>query len=401
VKTGRKPVSVVQVNYAFDKQLTDPDQLLDRYFTLTGWSDALVRAGAGPVAVVQRFDRDVEVVRNGVDYVFRREAIPAAVAARRPDVAHVNGLIFPIRTWRLRRALGRAAAVVVQSHSDGGAIGREPELRLLGRAARGAVDAFLFAADEHASAWRQVGLVGRDQPVYQVMPASSTLRPFDTAQGKPFDGAQGKPTARAAAREASGVSGSPAILWVGRLNVNKDPLTVLDAFERALPELPDATLTMIFGTGELLEEVRARIAGSPALSARVRLAGVVPHERMAAFYSAADLFVVGSHHEGSGYSLMEACACGALPVVTDIPTFRLMTGGGAVGALWTPGDAAGCARALGEVSRRDLSTERVRLADHFKRALSWDAVGRRALEIYQEVRGARCGVRGAGETASP
>ena len=46
---------------------------------------------------------------------------------------------------------------------------------------------------------------------------------------------------------------------------------------------------------------------------------------MAAFYSAADLFVVGSHHEGSGYSLMEACACGAMPVVTDIPTFRLLT----------------------------------------------------------------------------
>jgi glycosyltransferase involved in cell wall biosynthesis len=377
VKTGRKPVSVVQVNYAFDKQLTDPDQLLDRYFTLTGWSDALVRAGAGPVAVVQRFHRDVEVVRNGVDYVFRREAIPAAVAARRPDVAHVNGLIFPVRTWRLRRALGRAAAVVVQSHSDGGAIGREPALRLLGRAARGAVDAFLFAADQHAAAWRQAGLVGRDQPVYQVMPASSTLQPFDAALVRPID--------RAAAREVSGVSGSPATLWVGRLNANKDPLTVLDAFERALPDLPDATLTMIFGTGELFEEVRARIARSPALSACVRLTGLVPRERMAAFYSAADLFVVGSHHEGSGYSLMEACACGALPVVTDIPTFRLMTGAGAVGALWTPGDAGGCARALTEVGRRDFDAERARLADHFTRELSWDAVGRRALAIYGEV----------------
>ena len=109
-----------------------------------------------------------------------------------------------------------------------------------------------------------------------------------------------RPLPRDAAREQTGMSGAPAILWVGRLNANKDPLTVLDAFERALPDLPDARLTMIFGTVELFEEVRARIARSPALSARVRLAGVVPHERMAAFYSAADLFVVGSHHEGSG-----------------------------------------------------------------------------------------------------
>ena len=118
---------------------------------------------------------------------------------------------------------------------------------------------------------------------------------------------------------------------------------------------------------------------------RVRLTGEVPHDRMASFYSAADLFIVGSHHEGSGYALMEACACGAVPVVTNIPTFRLLTGDGSVGALWEPGDADGCARALIDAGRRDLSAERARLADHFARELSWPAVGTRALEIYEEV----------------
>ena len=154
------------------------------------------------------------------------------------------------------------------------------------------------------------------------MEASSTLQPM----------------ARGAARRGSGVAGSPAILWVGRLNANKDPLTVLDGFERALRDLPGATLTMIYSD----DESAGRGAGSgssasPALRDRVRLVGAVPHDRMASFYSAADLFVVGSHHEGSGYSLMEACACGAVPVVTDIPTFRLLTGGGSIGALWTAG----------------------------------------------------------------
>ena len=33
---------------------------------------------------------------------------------------------------------------------------------------------------------------------------------------------------REQAREMTGVTGSPALLWVGRLNANKDPLTVLD-----------------------------------------------------------------------------------------------------------------------------------------------------------------------------
>ena len=110
---------------------------------------------------------------------------------------------------------------------------------------------------------------------------------------------------------------------------------------------------------------------------------------MAEFFSAADLFVAGSHHEGSGYALMEACACGTIPVVTDIPTFRVMTAGGTIGALWRSGDAAGCARALIEVAARDLDEERRKLAQHFERELSWEAVGKRAMEIYCDVIGLR------------
>jgi len=381
VKTGQATVSVVQVNCAFDKALTDPDAVLDRYITLTGWSEALLRAGAARVTTVQRFHRDARIARRGVDYIFRRAQVAAAVAAFSPDLAHVNGLTFPWQTWQLRRALDPACAIVVQSHADGGAIGWAPELRLPGRALRRAADAFLFAADEHAAVWRQAGFIAADQPTYRVMEASSTFRP----------------AARAAARDTTGVDGSPAVLWVGRLNANKDPLTVLDGFEHALRDLPGATLTMIFGTDELGAEVRRHISQSCVLRERVRLAGIVAHERMPSFFSAADLFVLGSHHEGSGYSLMEAIACGAAPVVTDIPTFRLLTGGGSVGALWKVGDVADCARALVDVGRRDLTAERARLADHFTRELSWDAVGRRAMEIYGQVvgaRGLRLGARG-------
>ncbi len=383
MKTGPKTPSVVQVNFAYDNRLTDPDQLLRRYFTLTGWSDALVRAGAGTVAVIQQFHRDADVERHGVRYLFRRQRLQPAAASLRPDIAHVHGLEFPARTWLLRRALDRDAAVVVQSHADGGAIGRAPRLRLLGRAARHAVDAFLFAADEHAETWRGAGLVAAHQPTYRIMPASTSLRPC------PGPAAE------------TGVSGSPAVLWVGRLNTNKDPLTAIDGFERALRHLPDAMLTMIFSEAELLPDVEQRLQRSPALRARVRLVGEIAHERMAAWYSAADLFLVGSHHEGSGYSLMEAIACGAWPVVTTIPTFRLLTGGGRAGTLWRPGDPDDCARALVEAGTADRERARAQLAAHFARELSWDAVGRRAVEIYEDVLGARRSRLDARDTASP
>ena len=369
VKTGLTNPSVVQVNYAFDKGLTDPDALLDRYATLTGWSEAVAAAGARRSAVVQRFHRRARLSRNGVDYVFVDGGVSRAVAALEPDVAHVNGLAFAARTWLLRRSLPPSTALVVQNHSDTGPMGRAPMLRLLGRATRSVVDAFLFAADEHVVRWRSAGFISPRQRTYQVMESSTRIEPIDRAQ----------------ARAASGIEGAPAVLWVGRLNANKDPLTVLDAFESALAPLPNATLTMVFGTSEMIDDVRARIDRSPVVRDRVRLAGGVAHGAMAAYFSAADLFVVGSHHEGSGYALMEALACGATPVVTDIPTFRLLTGAGTVGRLWTPGDAGGCGRAIVDASQRVSDVHRARVREHFTHNFSWRAIGRRALEIYREI----------------
>jgi glycosyltransferase involved in cell wall biosynthesis len=373
VKTGRDGVSVVQVNYAFDNTLRDPDALLERYATLTGWAEAVRDAGADRSAVVQQFSRPARVVRNGIEYVFVERGVGRAAAALSPDVAHVNGLDFGARTWRLRRALPAAAAIVVQNHSDTGPMGRAPLMRLVGAATRGAVDAFLFAVDAHVDRWRRAGFIGRHQRSYEVMEASTALEPI----------------ARAQAEAISGVRGAPAMLWVGRLNANKDPVTVVDAFERTLPSLPNATLTMLYGTADLADDVQARIDRDPALRDRVRLIGAVAHHDIAAYYSAADLFVVGSHHEGSGYSLIEALACGVTPAVTDIPTFRLLTGGGAVGALWRPGDAGGCARAMIAAASRDPDGERARVRAHFAGSFSWPAIGRRAVAIYRAVVAAR------------
>jgi glycosyltransferase involved in cell wall biosynthesis len=376
---------VVQVNYAFDPGLKTPDDLLIRYTTLTGWADALAKAGA-EVLTVQQFHSSANVTRYGLPYEFGPlDAIAPAVAAFRPHVVHVNGLIFPVQTWALRRALAPfVPAIVVQDHAGGPPPGwRAHAYRRLYRT----VNAFLLSTEAHARPWRDAGIIGPEQQVYDVMEASTSIRALDMDE----------------ARSVSGVTGDPAVVWIGRLNANKDPLTVLDAFERFASTHESATLTMIFHERDLLDDVRERVAVSSRLRECVRLAGEVPHDRIAAFLSAADLFVVGSHHEGSGYALLEALACGATPVVTDIPSFRALmttdirptsdkrpTNVGRlsevretyVGRLWTAGDADACARALASASR---FRDRQRVIDHFERFLTWDAVGRRAVEIYREV----------------
>jgi glycosyltransferase involved in cell wall biosynthesis len=379
-------VDIVQINFAFDSGVGEPAELLARYSTLTGWSEAVAAAGAGRVSVVQRFHRDAQLSRNGVDYLFVRDgagsrarpwrfpsALRRAIIGAHADIVHVNGLNFPVQTWRLRRALPASAAIVVQDH---GGIhlkdGRWPHRFTLPctvrRRAMQAADGFLFVAPEHADEWRRIGCIGAQQ-IYQVLEASKRVMPMP----------------REEARRISGMAGKPAVLWVGRLDANKDPLTVLDGFEQALARLPEAFLTMIYSTTGLLSAVRERLLASPTLGEHVRLVGSVPHGSIAAFHSAADLFVLGSHYEAGGYAVIEALACGTPPVVTDIPTFRVATDEGSLGALWKPGDAAGFARALVEVSRQNQAALRARIAEHFDRVLSWPAVGRRAMAIYREV----------------
>ena len=359
---------VLHVNFDFAPTLADPDELLEQYWTLTGWSEALLEAGAGRVVVLQRFHRRAAVTRHGVEYRFGRvrEAMPDDVAAI--EIAHVNGFGFPVRTRLLRAALRPRTPIVVQDHASGPP--RTAAARAVRRRGFRLVDAFLFTAAEQAAPWRAAGIIRHCQTVYEVLEASTTLRPM----------------ARAAAREASGINGSPALLWVGRLNANKDPLTVLAGFELLAARQPGASLTMVFGSDELLPDVRARLSASPALGQRVTLVGRVPHASLPAYYSAADIFVLGSHHEGSGYALIEACACGAVPVVTSIPAFRAITGDGAWGRLWPVGDHLALGQALIEMAGRDLGGLRADVTLHFTRELSWTAVGRRALHIYAELR---------------
>jgi glycosyltransferase involved in cell wall biosynthesis len=365
---------VLQLNYDYEANLTAPAELLQRYTTLTGWSEALLAAGATQVTVVQRFHQDATLQRNSVAYEFcvdgslRALRLNRRAASAQPDLAHVNGLFFPIQLWHLRRELPKSTAIVVQDHGGYAALRFNFLRRFIYRRALGAADGFMFAATALADVWRAAGVFTPTQPIYEVMESSAALQP----------------TSRETARAASGVVGEPAVLWVGRLNANKDPLTVLDGFERALSQLPNAHLTMVYSTEELLSQIQARLAASPLLAQHVHLRGPVPHNQLTMFYSAADLFVLGSHHEGSGYALGEALACGVAPVVTDIPSFRMLTANGALGALWRVADADAFARALITVSQRDLTALRAAIRNHFERELTWSAIGKRALAAYTD-----------------
>jgi glycosyltransferase involved in cell wall biosynthesis len=373
---------IVQLNLAYTAALATPQALLADYHTLTGWADATRRAGAD-VVTVQRFCTDADVAHRHGRVLFvadEGEPLPRpwdpcsrvcdSVRSLAPDVVHINGLVFPGAAMALRRRLPATVTIVLQDHS--GIVSRAwpwPIGLVTGRrwaVALAAVDAVAFTDRALADRWRARGLAA-DATVLELPEAASALEP------QPIADAVG----------ATGMSASPAVLWVGRLDENKDPLTVLAALEMSLPRMRGAHCWMIYGDAPLEAAVRDRVTSSATLRGRVTLVGHVPHDRMGAWFSAADIFVSGSRHEGSGYSLIEAMACGVMPCVTNIPSFRALTGGH--GVLWTAGDADACAAALVDLAGRDRETERQRILRRYADALSWDSIGRRTVAAYRDL----------------
>ena len=373
-------MKIVQANAVYDPSLKNAGALLGEYHTLTEWSAAMAAAGA-QVSVVQRFHTAGRVEQDGVTYDFVKDsqvpwlsttAAPAefvdTIAAQAADLVHVNGLIFPQLVAEIRRAVGPATAIVVQHHGGEfpirgtGLVGLWQRRRW--RNGLAAADAVSFTAREQAEPWRAAGVLG-DQRVLEIIESGTTLRHVD----------------RSRARTAIGVTGDPMILWVGRLTTNKDPLTVLDGLERALDALRGARVMMVFGDDTLIEAVDARVRASQVLSQRVTLAGRIARDELPNYYAAADVFVSGSHSEGSGYALIEAMSAGVVPVVTDIAPFRAIAG--ACGERWTPGDANAFAAALTRVCASDLSEERTRVIDHYNAVLRWDAIGERTMCDYR------------------
>jgi glycosyltransferase involved in cell wall biosynthesis len=209
------------------------------------------------------------------------------------------------------------------------------------------------------------------------------------------------PGDRTLARQLTGVHGNPAILWVGHLDPNKDPLTVLDGLSTLLEALPQLQLWCCYGSGPLLPQLRARLAADVVLSPRVHLLGRVPHAQVEQLMRAADLFVLGSHREGSGYALIEALACGLPPVVTDIPSYRALTGGGKIGALWPVADHQALAAAVLALARLLSPALRGAVHAHFDDVLSPQSVGRQWLAVYLDALDERSGLEADNEVAAP
>ena len=362
---------VAQVSLYQDPQRRAAEDLLTAWPTMVDVAEAAHAAGAR-VSVIQACITAQTLTQNGVRYYF----IPAEFGAPlgrllqglRPDVLHVHGLGAPRDVLALSK-LAPGVPILVQDHASA-----PPRFWRRGpwRAGMAHAAAVSFSSRRQAEPFEAARLFDPKTKIFEIAEATSRFSPGDPAE----------------ARQRTGLHGNPCLLWVGHLDPNKDPLTVLAGVSQAVEQFPQLQLWCVYIAAPLLEEVEKVIREDARLRTRVHLLGRTPHEQVQRLMHAADLFVLGSHRESCGFALLEAMASGLAPVVTDIPSFRALTGGGAVGRLWACGQPGSLASALGSLWSHPPAQMRQRVRVHFDNELSSRALGEKLLSAYRQLAGA-------------
>ena len=166
-----------------------------------------------------------------------------------PDVVFINGFIFPWQIIQLRLQLGKSPKIIILHRAEKPFSGYKA---IFQKIADKFVSAYFFSSFEFGQSWIRKGIVNDEKKFYEILQSSSIFIPNGQKQDK----------------SKAGYAEAYNFLWVGRLDKNKDPLTVVSAFIEFLEYVPMAKLQLIYQGGELLSELEqiinaTKIAGKP------------------------------------------------------------------------------------------------------------------------------------------
>ncbi|HYO41336.1 MAG TPA: glycosyltransferase family 4 protein [Nocardioidaceae bacterium] len=190
----------------------------------------------------------------------------------------------------------------------------------------------------------------------------------------------------AAAPRADWRGSQGTVVFVGRLG---DPRKGFGLLARAFGDLaatrPDLRLLVVGGGA--VDEARALLA--PRVRPQVTFLGQAPDQDKAAALRTADVLVApNTGAESFGIVLAEGMAAGTAVLASDIPAFRQVLEGGALGELFPCGSVDHLGRGL--VGLLDDPGRRARLvvaAQVAVRRYDWSAVAERVLRVYETVLG--------------
>lgn len=315
----------------------------------------------------------------------RSDKVLRILEEERPDVIEVH-CTYNLPWTALWHRRKHNAAVVGFCMTDLGSAYVEPGVRRLlgaraGRAARSLTDRYTRALYSRCDATVAISsamaeeLRGRGVDRAEWIPLGVDLERF-RPRDRPDD-------PRDEVRRRFGAADDDLLLvYAGRLDSEKRPDVVVDAFERLPADFP--AVLVLAGEGPLRAPLELRTRDDPRVHV---LPFIQDRDELATVMGSADLYVSAMPHETFGLSVVEAQACG-------LPVLGVRSGAmpervtdGETGRLVPPGDAAAMARAL-----QELEGDRARLhamgragRRHVEHHFSWRRTITDLLRLYDEL----------------
>jgi glycosyltransferase involved in cell wall biosynthesis len=364
-----KKIKFIEINYHFHRELNTPAAVIAKHLPSNLFAEELSKTAS--VTLIKHLAYEGAYQRNEIHYRFFRGCnsfwkIPFTthrfLRKEKPDIVLVQGFIYPLQVIALRIAVGSNCKIILQHRAE------VPFRRkkIFQQWADKFVNAYFFTAIEQADEWTRAGVIKDGNKCFEIPAATAGFSKKD----KFF------------CRENLGIDNGVMFLWAGRLNANKDPLTVLTAFEKYISSGQSSKLYMIYQEDDMLKEVTERVNASTGLRNNVMLIGKVAHEEMELWYCAADYIISASHREGGSYVLMEAMACGCVPIVTAIPASMKMIENGRAGLYFSTGNSDDLYRVLLSLENEDHEPRSAYAAFFFKSEMSAEAIARKMMTIF-------------------
>jgi teichuronic acid biosynthesis glycosyltransferase TuaC len=194
-----------------------------------------------------------------------------------------------------------------------------------------------------------------------------------------------QPRDRGRARSTLGFT-RPSLLAVANLVALKRHWLMVEA----LPQLPEVDLVIV-GEGPERAGIE-RLALDHGVADRVRLLGRVPQDRLPEIYSAADLLLLVSTHEGWPNVLLESMACGTPVVVSPMDGIAEILGTAEAGRILADVTPSGLAVAIREVLSAPPSRATTRL---YAEQFDWQSTTDGQIALFHEILQRRSKVRPA------
>jgi len=210
-----------------------------------------------------------------------------------------------------------------------------------------------------------------------------------------------RPISKVEARKQLGISTKEkVVLYVGRFDKRKGIETLIRATSVLRSQLeqgeeidPQHLKLLVVGGSDpheadgierrRIEEIVTELD----LTANTDFVGIVGHDRLALYYTAADVCVIPSHYEPFGLVAIEAMACGTPVVASAVGGLKFTVISEETGLLVPPHDVSQFAHAIGRILNDDIWSRKIRkqASTRVQQNFSWTGVAIQLSDLYRRL----------------